>query len=187
MRRTLGDAQNLRSSFAKQAMLVFVTGAATHFLFDATGRWPPLGWLAPVNESLWEHIKMVFWPALIIDGFAGRRLPSVSHRLVCTATSACIGTLLIVPLFHAYTGILGHHHLVADVAIFAIAVASGHWMGYRIALGPVPSAGSVIAAGALALSLAAALVVFTYSPPPMEVFRDSRTEEFGIAGGVLGK
>lgn len=182
MKRDPARQRGLRSGFAKQAVLAFAAGAAAHFLFDALGRWPPAGWIAPVNESLWEHIKMAFWPILIIDGLAGRSLPSIEHRVVCTAISASISALLIFPLFYGYTGVWGEHHLAADIAVFAIAVSSGHWVAYRVALGPVPSTALVVAACTLGLSLGAALIVFTYAPPRLEVFRDSLTNGFGIEG-----
>jgi hypothetical protein len=57
---SLGEVLKIRASMVNRALLVFVIGAATHFLFDVVGRWPPLGWLLPVNESLWEHVKMAF-------------------------------------------------------------------------------------------------------------------------------
>lgn len=172
--------RHMRFLFTVQASLVFIIGALAHFSFDAIGRWAPLGWIAPVNESLWEHIKMAFWPALIIGWLVGARLPTRRHRVVCTTVSAWVSTLLIVPLFHAYTGILGHHHLVGDVATFAIAVALGHWTAYRIALGPSPTRVSAMAAAGLAVLLGAALVVFTYIPPRMDVFRDSLTGQYGL-------
>lgn len=183
MKRPRDEAHELRRLFFAGAWIVFIVGAAAHFLFDAIGRWAPLGWVAPVNESLWEHIKMAFWPTLLVDGVLNRRLPSVAHRLVCTAASAWTSTLLIVPLFHAYTSILGRHYLLADVAIFAIAIAAGHFIAYRIAVGLVPSRSSVLAAAVLVISLGAALVAFTYAPPAMDVFRDSLTGAYGMGAG----
>ncbi len=166
------------------AVLVFLIGAAAHFLFDAIGRWAPLGWLAPVNESLWEHIKMAFWPTLVVDWALDAKLPTLQHRIVCTAMSAVVSTLLIAPLFYGYTDILGHHHLVADIGIFAIAIAAGHSIAYRVAAGPVPTPASVTASVLLAVTLAAMLVAFTYAPPRMEVFRDSLTGQYGLDSGL---
>ena len=137
----------IRALLALAALLVFGIGAGAHFLFDAIGRWPPLGWIAPVNESLWEHIKMAFWPTLVVDWIVGAKLPTLGHRVVGTAMSAIVSTLLIAPLFYGYTDILGHHLLVADIAIFAIAVCAGHWLEYRIAMGPAPTTGSRSCAG----------------------------------------
>jgi hypothetical protein len=173
----------MRALFLLEAALVFGIGAAAHFLFDAIGRWPPLGWVAPVNESLWEHIKMGFWPALVVGSALGRMLPTPQHRAVCTAMSASISALLIAPLYYGYTDILGHHHLVADIIIFALAVGAGHWLAYRVARGPAPTTGSVMAAVGLALALALALVAFTYTPPHMDVFRDSLTDRYGLDEG----
>ena len=170
----------MRALFLVQAALVFGIGAAAHFLFDAIGRWPPLGWVAPVNESLWEHIKMAFWPTLVVGSLLCATLPTRPHRVVCTAIAAFVSALLIAPLYYGYTDILGHHHLAADIAIFALAVGAGHWLAYRIALAPPPTTGSVMAAIALAVSLGVALVAFTYAPPHMDVFRDSLTGCYGL-------
>ena len=173
----------MRALFLLEAALVFGIGAAAHFFFDAIGRWPPLGWVAPVNESLWEHIKMAYWPALFAGTVLNATLPTLRHRVVCTAVSACVSALLIAPLYYGYTDILGHHHLAWDIAIFAVAVGAAQWLAYRIALGPAPTTGSVMAATGLALALGIALVAFTYAPPPMEVFRDSLTGQYGLHEG----
>ena len=180
-------SSRIRSFVALEALLVFGIGAAAHFLFDAIGRWPPLAWLAPVNESLWEHIKMAFWPALAIGWILGARLPSLRHRIVCAAVSASISSLLIVPLFYTYTGILGHHHLAWDIAIFALAVGVGHWLAYRIAIGPAPTTGSIATTVLLAAALGVAVVVFTYAPPRMDVFRDSVTGQYGFTPAHDGR
>lgn len=129
---------------------------------------------------------MAFWPTLVVAVTLGARLPSLAHRVVCASASASIAALLIVPLFYGYTGILGRHYLIADVGIFAIAILAGHWVSYRIAIGPVPSTSAVIAALGLAVCLGGALAAFTYLPPHMEVFRDSLTGGFGIEGHLGG-
>ena len=40
-------------------------GSLLHFVFAWTGGWVPAAWLAAVNESTWEHLKMGFWPGLL--------------------------------------------------------------------------------------------------------------------------
>ncbi|MFW9925127.1 MAG: DUF6512 family protein, partial [Candidatus Thorarchaeota archaeon] len=44
-------------------IVIFSLGALWHFMFEWFGGWPPIGWFLPVNESVWEHIKLMFWPA----------------------------------------------------------------------------------------------------------------------------
>jgi len=126
---------------------------------------------------------MAFWPTLVIDWTLGTKLPTLRHRVVCTAMSACVSTLSIAPLFYGYTDLLGHHLLAADISVFATAVGAGHWVAYRIAVGPVPTMGSAVAASSLAAILGAALVLFTYAPPPFEMFRDTLTGRYGLEAG----
>ncbi len=46
------------------AAFVIIAGSALHFVFEWSGGFRPVAWLAAVNESTWEHFKLGFWPAL---------------------------------------------------------------------------------------------------------------------------
>ena len=43
---------------------ITIAGTLLHGLFDL---WPSIltEFVAPVNESIWEHVKIVFWPLLV--------------------------------------------------------------------------------------------------------------------------
>jgi hypothetical protein len=45
--------------------VIFLTGSALHSVFDWTGHWRPIAWFAPVNESVWEHFRLAFWPGVL--------------------------------------------------------------------------------------------------------------------------
>ena len=94
--------------------------------------------------------------------------------------SASLATLLIAPLFYTHTGILAHHHLAWDIAVFAVAVSVGHWLAYHIAVGPAPAAISVAATVLIAVTLGIARVVFMYAPPRTDAFQDSMTGQYGF-------
>ena len=57
---------------------IIVAGGPLHELFEQSGRWWPVALIAAVNESIWEHLKMFFWPALLF-AFA---LPAVQRGYV---------------------------------------------------------------------------------------------------------
>ena len=42
--------------------LLFVIGSLLHFMFQLFQKNPVIGIFAPVNESIWEHSKMMTWP-----------------------------------------------------------------------------------------------------------------------------
>jgi len=47
---------------------VILLGLLLHELYKGTGK-TYLGIISPVNESKWEHWKIVFWPMVIISIF----------------------------------------------------------------------------------------------------------------------
>jgi Family of unknown function (DUF6512) len=46
-------------------LFILAAGFPWHFMFQWTGGWRPAALLFPVNESVWEHMKLCFWPGLI--------------------------------------------------------------------------------------------------------------------------
>ena len=45
--------------------VIFGLSALWHFMFAWLGDWEPIGWFFSVNESVWEHVKIMFWPAIL--------------------------------------------------------------------------------------------------------------------------
>ena len=43
-------------------VVLLIVGAAWHFLFDLSGQNVVVGALTPVNESVWEHGKLLLFP-----------------------------------------------------------------------------------------------------------------------------
>lgn len=171
--------QNLRRWETAGVVFILLAGSALHFAFEWSGYWRPIAWLAEVNESVWEHLKLAFWPAVAFAlaeyaAFGGR----VPGFWAAESVGIAVMPATIVALFYAYTAILGHGFFALDVLVFFIAaVALGQWVSYRLL-----SAKWLMSAAALALPilLALAFVVFSYRPPQVGLFRDGPTGEFGI-------
>lgn len=105
-------------------LTVSVLGTLAHFTYEWSGKQLLAGAFCAVNESTWEHMKLLFFPALLftmIQIAAARErdgaIPAVR------AVSVTAGLLLIPVLYYTYTGILGRHVLWADIAIFYLAAA----------------------------------------------------------------
>ena len=45
---------------------IIMVGGFMHSVYKLSGYWQPIALIAPVNESVWEHMKMFFWPGLFI-------------------------------------------------------------------------------------------------------------------------
>ena len=106
--------------------IIFMAGSMLHFVFEWTNYWLPAAVIAPVNESVWEHFKMCFWPGLCFAVIEYCFLKQVATNFW---TGKAFG-LLLMPLviglgFYGYTALTGKHNLAADILLFLIAIAAG--------------------------------------------------------------
>ena len=112
-------------------ILIWISGVILHFLYDLTGRSWLVGLFAPVNESVWEHYKLAFWPlltaGLVMAGQKGviNMAPPVVFSLTHTA-------FVTFGLNYLYTGAFGVENILTlDVANFFVSTAIGYWFLVR--------------------------------------------------------
>lgn len=162
---------------------IVVLGSVLHFAFEWSGPWIPLGAIAAVNESVWEHLKLGFWPALVYAALEYTRFgKSVYNFLSAKTLGICLIPITIVVLYYAYTAILGRGLLIVDILIFVAAVIVGQLVSYRLlTASPLPEKLNRLAPIALVI-LGILLVLFTFCPPQLPLFRDSVTGGYGIVG-----
>jgi len=160
---------------------VFVVGALLHFAYEWCRCWTPLALFAAVNESVWEHLKLAFWPGL---WFAAIEYPylKADARNFLAAKAACLFVMpaFITAFFYGYTSALGDNVLAVDISSFLAAAVLGHLVSYQIMTRPELPRGIARAAGAGLAALALAFSLFTYVPPRIFLFEDGRTHEYGL-------
>lgn len=151
-------------------IVVIITGTLAHFVYEWTGNNSVAGLFVPVNESVWEHMKLIFFPMLFYSIFASAKLkadyPYIASSL---CFSILIGTLLIPVLFYAYTYILGKNFLVLDIIIFALSTALAFFAAYKFAVSCHFRFHSILLY-CLTGILLILFILFTYQPPETEIF-----------------
>jgi hypothetical protein len=162
-------------------LFIFLVGALLHFTFVLSGFWKPLAVISAVNESVWEHLKIGFWPAFIwgiVEFFVfGRK---VKNFFFAKAVSFLVIPSVIIALFYSYTYLTGTEILAVDITIFFIAIAVAQVIGYRIML-MIRKLMSLNIIGAVII--VASLISFSllsYFPPRCPIFKDSVTGGYGI-------
>jgi hypothetical protein len=152
-----------------------------HFTFEWSGQLAPVGVIAAVNESVWEHLKIGFWPALFYAAFEYRYLKGATNNfVVAKAAGIYVIPVAIVVIFYSYTAIVGHDILIVDILIFVIAIALGQLVSYKgLTSRRLPPWLDKVGI-ALVVILAAVFGVFTFYPPHLPIFRDSLTGAYGI-------
>lgn len=102
---------------------VSILGTLAHFLYDWSGQNPIIGFFSPVNESTWEHMKLLFFPMLLYYALTYKKLEKAYPLSSSTyPLSILVGTWLIPVLFYSYSGILGFHLTVLDILTFYVSV-----------------------------------------------------------------
>ena len=162
-------------------IFIIIVGTLFHFVFELFFSWPPIGAITPVNESVWEHLKLPYWPLIIFSLIEYKFIKEEANNIIIGKSIAAIisvGTILIV--FYSYTTILGIEILIVDILSFFIGAIIGQFVSYRIMTSnKLPRSLNVISLIIL-IGFALALVIFTYFPPHLPIFQDSESELYGI-------
>jgi hypothetical protein len=162
------------------ALFVLLAGSALHFVFEWSGYSRPIAWLAPVNESVWEHLKMGFWPGLLFAAVEYLALRKVSGFWAAKTLGLLATVAAMISLYYGYTAAIGEESMLSGIAIFVIAVLLGHAIGYQILvaqeIGERMRRWAWVGLAAMAL----ALILFTYYPPHLALFQDDSGNQYGI-------
>ena len=160
-----------------------VLGTAAHFLYAWSGSSPLVGAFCPVNESVWEHMKLVFFPAFLFS-MVEAWFQDAPGFLAARGLSVWVGTALVPVLYYTYTGVLGRDVMWADLAIFFLAAGAVFLLDLRLRRSGRLTSGWQQAAGLAALwLLALVFVLWTYRPPHLPLFLDPRTGLYGVPPG----
>ena len=157
-----------------------IVGTFLHFLFDLSGESILVSLFSAVNESIWEHIKLLFYPMLLFSVAEfrawGRDRPDFWQiKLLGTL----FGMALIPAIYYTYTGSLGVSADWFNITIFFIAAGSVYWLEtvlfQKNALWALSSAWAI--AGLVLLCILFSLL--TFFPPHIPLFRDPVTGRYG--------
>ena len=104
-------------------LFTITAGTLLHFCYEWSGENPFVALFAPVSESVWEHLKLLFFPVLVYTLFEIIVLFKASGRfLTARVAGVILGMFFILAAFFTYTGIIGKEFLAADILIFALSV-----------------------------------------------------------------
>ena len=145
-----------------------VLGVLLHFLFEWFPN-PVLALISPVRESVWEHVKLIFYPLLAVSLYMGRggngfgRAPWLLSLIVACAVMLCVGYVYHI-IFRGETALM-------DWILYFLALALGFLLPKTLwPLCDRPGVGK--AAWALTILLGALIVWFAFFPPDTALFAD---------------
>ena len=152
-------------------VFVLILGTLSHFFYQWSGNQFIVGLFSPVNESVWEHMKLIFFPMLLYLFVIIPVLNPDSCRLLPGYfTGMLVGTLLIPILFYAYTHVLGYNLPVFDITIFIFSTVLAFFIAFHSGLScRVQKSGLILFI--IVLILVICFMVFSYQPPDLMLFK----------------
>ena len=159
-------------------------GTILHFLYDWVGG---ASWVAPfsgVNESTWEHMKLLFWPMLIFAVIQSFFFRGYEAFWCIKLRGALLGLGLIPVLFYTYNGVIAKSPDWMNIAIFFISAAAVYIYEARaLKKGGTPCHFPRLSFAFLCV-IGLLFVVFTFNTPSLGIFRDPIDGTYGIPSSM---
>lgn len=157
-----------------------VFGTLLHFVFDWSGGSVLAALFSAVNESIWEHLKLLYFPmfffALIEYRFAGKRYP----QYWCVKLMGLLLGLILIPvIYYTYTGIFGVSLDWLNITIFFLAAGVSFLVEYRLLKHGYIYRITPQTAFVLICTIGLLFIVLTFKTPRLPFFKDPVTNGFG--------
>ncbi len=151
-------------------IFVSVLGTLLHFAYNMSDNNLFVGLFTPINESIWEHTKLIYFPMLIYSIYLNVKLKD-NYPCIFSAIllSALFGVLLIITLFYTYSGIIGYHISYIDISIFYISVIASFYLAYKLALScKTKDVENLLQI--LNILMVSVFIIFTFNAPDIPLF-----------------
>ena len=158
-----------------------VMGTLLHFLFDWAGGNVIVALISAVNESIWEHLKLLYYPmlaaAVIEYFFWGKEMKSFwCIKLI----GSLVGLIFIPTVYYTYTGALGVKADWFNITIFFLAAGLVYWVETKLLQSGFPCPLRAKSDIGLLCLIAVLFTVLTFIPPHIPLFRDPLTGTYGF-------
>ena len=160
---------------------IFLLSVISHFMYE----WLPnsiFSLLFPVNESIWEHMKLIVTPVLIFSIFEyfiyRRKNISFNNFVLSYSISMILGIIIYLAIYLPIHYIFGHSAIFSIILLFItfiiVEIISYYIMNYREI-----KYSNMIGLG-LIIFIYIILGYLTYNPIEIDLFYDTQKKIYGI-------
>ena len=174
----------MKKTFFKWQILGFVVsvlcGVLLHFLYEWTNESILVAPFTGVNESTWEHMKLLFIPMFtfaIVQSFFFRKY---SDFWGVKFKGILLGVLLMPILYYLYNGVIGKSSDWINIAIFVISAGAAYIYEYKLMYKENKSVPNKKTSVILLIFIFGLFVLFTFMPLKLNIFLDQTTNTYGV-------
>lgn len=157
-----------------------VGGTLLHFLYDWTNESIAIAPFSGVNESTWEHMKLMFFPVFIFALIQSRYFKDYKN-FWCIKLSGITISLLCIPIFfYTINGAFGKTPDWLNICIFYISAAIEFFVEWWIFKKCNLKCNRPYIPFLILCFIGILFIIFTFYPPEIGLFKDPLTGAFGI-------
>lgn len=158
-----------------------VVGTLLHFLFDWAGGNPAVALFSAVNESIWEHLKLLFYPMIAFGTLEYFYWGKDVESFWCIKLIGILTGLVLIPvLYYTYTGVFGVNADWLNITIFFLVAMFAYWLETKLFQRKFDCPVNDKLALGLILLVVAVFTVFTFLPPHIPFLQDPITGSYGF-------
>lgn len=160
--------------------LTSLGGTLLHFLYDWTDESVLIAPFSGVNESTWEHMKLLYFPLLIFAVIQSRFFKEYPDFWHIKLRGILTGLILIPVLFYTYNGAVGKSPDWVNMTIFFVSAAAAFLIEARLFRGKRKSCKRPWLTFAVICLIGVLFVLFTFVTPKLPLFEDPLTGTYGL-------
>lgn len=162
-------------------IIVSILAVLFHFIYEWSGENPIVGLFSATNESVFEHIKILYFPFLLyitIEYLVIR--PEWKRYFAGRLAALLLLPILVIAVFYTYTGIVGEHIALVDIISAFLYVGLAFYISYLIIKSKKNTGKAVIWLIPAAIATTAAIFYFSLYPAHIPLFFDSTNKIYGM-------
>lgn len=160
-------------------IVVMILGTLLHFTYNWSRANPFIAIFSSINESTWEHLKLLFFPMLLTTIIGSLFFFKSSNSFLCARVLGIfISISFTIIFFYTYSGIFGKNIPIVDISSFFFSVIIGEYISYNFIKNNT-ACNRLLAITAI-FFLSVLFLIFTFIPPHIGLFKDPITETYGI-------
>ncbi len=154
-------------------------GSLLHFLYNWTNKSVLIAPFSAVNESTWEHMKLLFFPMFIFAIIQSLFFKDTENFWSIKLTGILTGLILIPVLFYTLNGIFGKYPDWINIVIFFVATAIAYILETHLFKFNFQKPFPDFLAFMIIIGIGILFVVFTFLTPKLPIFKDPITSTYG--------
>lgn len=154
-------------------------GVVLHFLFEWTNNSKLAALISGVNESTWEHMKLLFFSLFIFSLVQYWFFKDYTPFFCVKLKGILLGIILIPVIFYTLRGVFGNTPDWLNIGIFFVCAAAV-FLFETLLFKNTNCAKSGKLCFILILAIAVIFMVFTFFPPKLPLFLDITGNYYGI-------